>query len=461
MHNDAGFRTETDLLGEMQIPSEALWGIHTARAAANFQLSPYKVPHELIKALAIVKKSCCEANAELGYLPREISDPICFACDEIAAGQHLDSFITDALQGGAGTSTNMNMNEVLANRALELSGSEKGDYSRINPIDHANLHQSTNDVYPTALRIAFIEGFRSLSEAIATLQGALQAKEKEFASIVTIGRTELQPAVPIALGGIFSAFAEAIARDRWRTFKAEERLRTVNIGGTAVGTGLTAPRDYIFRVIEKLRANSSLGLMRAEQVMDATANADQIVEASGMLNALAVNLAKIAKDLRQLHFLGEIRLAPLQAGSSIMPGKVNPVVIEALIQISEKALANDKIVCSLAAGGTLQINEYLPMIGFAMLESLSMLRNAVAMFAGHAKLIEANAEMCRKRFDENEAIITAFLPAWGYKRCEQLIIEYRESGMASVREFLYSAAEREAVDRILSPSNLMALGYRE
>ncbi len=461
MPSDAGFRTETDLLGEMQIPVEVLWGIHTARAAANFQLSPYKVPPELIKALAIVKKSCCQANAELGYMPREISDPICFACDEIAAGQHLDSFITDALQGGAGTSTNMNMNEVLANRALELSGSAKGNYSRINPIDHANLHQSTNDVYPTALRIALIEGFRSLSEAIATLQGALQAKEKEFASIVTIGRTELQPAVPIALGGIFSAFAEAIARDRWRTFKAEERLRTVNIGGTAVGTGLTAPRDYIFRVIEKLRANSSLGLMRAEQVMDATANADQIVEASGMLNALAVNLAKIAKDLRQLHFLGEIRLAPLQAGSSIMPGKVNPVVIEALIQIAEKALANDKIVCSLAAGGTLQINEYLPMIGFAMLESLSMLRNAVAMFAAHAKQIEANAEVCRKRFDENEAIITAFLPAWGYKRCEQLIIEYRASGMASVREFLYSAAERETVDRILSPSNLMALGYRE
>lgn len=461
MPNEADFRTESDLLGEMQIPRDALWGIHTARAAENFRLSPYKVPLELIKALAIVKKSCCEANAELGYLSREIADPICFACAEIAQGQHSDAFITDAMQGGAGTSTNMNMNEVLANRALALTGNAKGDYSRINPIDHVNLHQSTNDAYPTALRIALIEGFRGLSAEIATLQGALQEKEKEFSSIVTIGRTELQPAVPITLGGIFSAFAEAIARDRWRTFKAEERLRTVNIGGTAVGTGLTAPRDYIFRVIEKLRSNSALGLMRAEQVMDATSNADQIVEASGMLNALAVNLSKIAKDLRQLHFLGEIRLEPLQAGSSIMPAKVNPVVTEAIIQIAAKALANDKIVCDLAAQGTLQINEYLPMIGFAMLESLTVLRKAVAMFARHAKQIEANAELCRKRFDENEAIITAFLPAWGYKRCEQMIIEYRASGMASVREYLYSVANRETVDRILSPSNLMALGYKD
>lgn len=461
MPNDADFRLESDLLGEMTIPRGALWGIHTARAAANFRLSPYRVPKELIKALALVKKSCCEANAELGYLTREIADPISFACDEISSGQHPDSFITDAMQGGAGTSTNMNMNEVITNRALELSGHEKGDYSRINPIGHVNLHQSTNDVYPTALRVALIEGFRGLSAAIAELQGAFQEKEKEFASIVTIGRTELQPAVPIALGGIFSAFAECIARDRWRTFKAEERLRTVNIGGTAVGTGLTAPRDYIFRVIEKLRAYSGLGLMRAEQVMDATSNSDQIVEASGMLNALSVNLSKIAKDLRQLHFLGEIKLPPLQAGSSIMPAKVNPVVIEAVIQVATKALANDKIVCDLASGGTLQINEYLPMIGFAMLESLSMLHNAVSMFAGHVKSIQANPVVCQKQFDENEAIITAFLPDLGYKRCEGLIMEYRASGLASVREFLYTVADRATVDRVLSPSNLMALGYRE
>ncbi len=256
----------------------------------------------------------------------EKAEAIINACDEIAKGRFSDQFPVDALQGGAGTSTNMNLNEVIANRAIEILGGNKGDYSLIHPLEDVNLHQSTNDVYPTAIKVAGIYRLRDLAKAIAELQGAFQEKEKEFAGIIKIGRTELQEAVPITLGAEFSAFAEAISRDRWRTFKCEERLRVVNLGGTAVGTGLAAPQDYIFLVIEKLREVTGLGLSRGENLPAETANADSFVEVSGILKAHAVNLLKIANDLRLMNLLGEIKLPQLQAGSSIMPGKVNPVL---------------------------------------------------------------------------------------------------------------------------------------
>ena len=453
-------RIEQDSLGKLEVPENALWGIHTGRAMNNFDLTGYKVSPKLIKAIALVKKACCITNTELGFLDKTNAGAISRACDEINEGKFSDQFPLDILQGGAGTSTNMNVNEVIANRALELISEPKGSYDKIHPLEHVNLHQSTNDVYPTALKIAAIYDIRELSNEISLLQGALQEKEKEFAKILTIGRTEMQDAVPMTLGSQFASFAEAIARDRWRTFKCEERLRTVNIGGTAIGTGLTAPSKYIFLVNEKLRQITNLGITRAEQVMDQTANADVFVEVSGILKAHATNLQKIAQDLRLLHFIGEISLEPVQAGSSIMPGKINPVIMESVISAAMKIRANDGLISEAAAHGTLQVNEFMPVIAFSLLENTGLLINTNKIFKAAIERIKANADVCLRHFEENETIITAFLPALGYNKCEEIVIEFKKSGSTNFREFLVGKLGNETVDRILTPENLMSLGYR-
>ncbi|MFA6570538.1 MAG: lyase family protein, partial [Bacteroidota bacterium] len=331
---------------------------------------------------------------------------------------------------------------------------------KINPIEHCNLHQSTNDVYPTALKIASIYAVRELSESIAKLQGELQKKEKEFADILIIGRTEMQDAVPITLGGQFSSFAETIARDRWRTFKCEERLRTVNIGGTAVGTGLTAPRKYIFLVIEKLRTNTGLGLTRADTLLDQTANLDSFVEVAGIMSAHATNLIKIARDLRLLHFVHEINLPAVQAGSSIMPGKVNPVICESVISCGMKVLSNVQLISECVSQGTLQINEFIPLIAFALLESLDLMQNADLMFAKHIAGIIANPEICRSHFEKDETLITAFLPLIGYDKAGELLNEFHSMKADNLIEFLKEKLGNELVDTTLSPSNLMSLGHR-
>lgn len=453
-------RNEHDLLGNLEIPGACLWGIHTQRALTNFPLGGCRVPGSLIRALAMVKKASCLANLELGYLPDEVGNAIAHSCDEIIGGELADAFPLPAIQGGAGTSTNMNLNEVLANRALEILGAGHGEYSRIHPLDHVNLHQSTNDVYPTALKVAAILGFRSLSTAVAGLQNAFQKREKAFADIVAMGRTELQPAVPLTLGVQFGAFAEAVARDRWRTFKCEERLRVVNLGGTAVGTGLTAPRSYIFLVIEKLREVTGLGLSRGENTVDQTANADVFVEVSAILKALAVNLIKISDDLRRLHFLGEIRLPPVQAGSSIMPGKINPVIPECVIQAGIQVQANDTIVSACAERGSLQINEFLPLLGMALLGSLELLESVCGMLSRHVDGITADPEVCRAHMDASPTLITAFLPEIGYERATLLLREFQDSGETNLRHFLVVRLGEECVSRVLSPGHLTSLGYR-
>lgn len=454
-------RIEKDALGELSIPEDKLWGIHTERARNNFSLSGIKVPSRLVYALAQVKKACCLANYELGFLPEFIYHSVNQACDEVADGLHIEHFPLDAIQGGAGTSTNMNINEVLANRALQITGKEIGAYYAIHPIEHINLHQSTNDVYPTALKIAAIYAIRELSETAAKLQGELQKKEKEFADVLIPGRTEMQSAAPITLGGQFASFAEAIARDRWRVYKCEERLRIVNIGGTAVGTGLTAPRSYIFLVIEKLRAITGLGLARAEQTMDQTANTDSIVEVSGILNAMAVNLSKIASDLRLLHFTEEIKLPAVQSGSTIMPGKVNPVISEAIISASIKALSNDKIISECSSRGSLQINEFMPLMAFAFIESLEILINAVKMLTLQIPSIIADRKICKTHFEENDMIVTAFLPIIGYERSEQVLEEFKNSNEKNFKIFLSGKFGEDLVNEILTPENLMSLGYRK
>jgi aspartate ammonia-lyase len=454
-------RLEKDSLGEKPVPLEVYWGIHTQRALENFALSGQKVSPALIRAIVLVKKAAGQANRELGYLPEPKAQAIITACDEILAGKLSDQFPLDALQGGAGTSTNMNVNEVIANRAIELSGGTKGDYAVIHPLQDVNLHQSTNDVYPTALKVAVIIGLKELSQAAAQLQEEFQKKEKEFAAIVKIGRTEMQEAVPLTLGAEFSAFAEAVARDRWRVFKCEERVRVVNIGGTAVGTGLAAPRKYIFLVIDKLRELTGLGISRAENGVDQTANSDSLAEVSGILKVQAVNLVKISNDLRLLNLLGEIELPKEQVGSSIMPGKINPVILEAVIQAGTKAIADDGLVTTAAAAGTLQINEFLPLLAASLLEEVELLTRACLLLARHVPGIKADPVKCREYLENSPTLITAFLPVLGYERANALLAEWSQGQAQSFREFLSQKLGRELVDKTLSPYNLTALGYQD
>ncbi len=455
------YRTEKDNIGEYEVPIDSYYGIHTQRSINNFRISNYKVPSRLYRALALVKKAAALTNYELGYLEKDSAFAIFQACDEINSGKLMEYLETDAFQGGAGTSTNMNINEVIANRALDILGYDKGAYHIIHPIEQINLHQSTNDVYPTAFKIAAIYAYRELSDSIAKLQNSLQSKEQEFAGILTIGRTEMQDAVPITLGSQFGAFADAIARDRWRTFKCEERLRMVNIGGTAVGTGLAAPRKYIFAVIEKLRAMTGLGLSRAENVMDGTSNLDSIVESMGMLVANAVNLQKIALDLRLMHYQEEIELLGMQAGSSIMPGKINPVIIEATVSVAMKIKSNAVLINDACALGTLQINEYFPLIAFTMLESIDLLTNINSIFAQHITGIKANPDICRKHFEESIIIITAFLPYIGYEKAEELLNEYKFNHQGTnVRNYLANKLGENLTNKVLSSANLMSLGHK-
>ena len=454
------YRIEHDLLGELEVPLEIYWGIHTQRAINNFNISSHKVNINLIHGLALVKKACSMANLDTGWLPERKSKAIIQACDEVISGKLDSQFRLDAMQGGAGTSTNMNVNEVIANRAIEILEGEKGNYSIIHPLDDVNLHQSTNDVYPTAVKIAAIYMLRRLSSDIATLQGEFQKKEKEFGEIIKMGRTEMQEAVPLTMGMEFSAFSEALGRDRWRTFKCEERLRVVNIGGTAIGTGISAPKDYIFLVIEKLRDVTGLGLSRGENLAGETANADAFVEVSGIMKAHASNLIKIAGDLRMMNMLGEIRLPSMQAGSSAMPGKVNPVITEAVIQAGIKVIANDFIITEAASRSTFQIIEFMPMLADALLENLDILSKINGMFAVHVSGITADKAKCTQIVNASPMIVTALVPYIGYEKASELISKYKPEEDADFMSYLKSIIGEEIVDKALDPYALMALGFK-
>ena len=459
-------RTEHDLLGEMHIPKEAYYGIHSQRARENFPLSGYRVHPELIKAMALVKKACARANLKLGYLDEKIAQAVISACDEIIEGKLHDQFIVDALQGGAGTSTNMNLNEVIANRGIEVLGGERGDYRLIHPNNHVNLHQSTNDVYPTAIKVAAINLLRKLANAVTRLQDALQQKEREFSSVLKIGRTELQDAVPMTLGSEFSAYAEAIARDRWRVFKCEERLRVVNLGGTAIGTGLTSPRKFIFLAVEMLREETGLGLSRSENMVDGTQNADPFVEVSGILKAHAVNLFKIAGDLRLLSSgpvagFREIKLPEVQAGSSIMPGKINPVIAEAINQVAIKVMADDYMITQVCQNGQLELNPFLPLLAHALLDLLSILVNANIVFREKCIIgITANPSACREYVERSWGTVTALLPYIGYEQATEVAKELTKSDKTVIEVVEEKGFfTREELDRILSPEAMSALGF--
>ena len=445
------------MLGTMEVPADAYYGIHTLRSHENFGLSGVRLHPELIRALAEVKKACALANLRTGHLDEKLANAISAACDEIALGGLHDEFITDAFQGGAGTSANMNANEVVANRAIEILGGKKGDYSIVHPLDHVNLAQSTNDVFPTAVKLAAIRLLIPASHAMADLQRALQEKENEFAHVLKIGRTEMQDAVPITLGQEFAAWAQAVQRDWWRLYKVEERLRQVNLGGTAVGTGLNADRRYVYIVVDILREISNVPLARAENMIDATQNLDVFTEVSGLVKAAAVNLAKIASDLRLLSSgpragIGEIKLPALQAGSSIMPGKVNPVVTEAVSQASFQIMANDQAITLAAMSGQLELNAFLPMLSHNLFQSLHLLSAAAELLSEKCiKGIVADEERCSQLVEHSFAMLTALSPYVGYEAASEIAREAGRSGK-TIREVALEGGHftREQLDVILT-----------
>ncbi|SET73849.1 aspartate ammonia-lyase [Draconibacterium orientale] len=459
-------REESDFIGKKQIPATALWGIHTARAVENFSISGQLVHPELIKAYGEVKLACAQTNNALDFwedkTKAEAIEKVAFEMSQGLLNKHI---LVDALQGGAGTSTNMNVNEVLANRALQILGKELGDYKAVSPLDDINLHQSTNDTYPTALKVAAIRLLRELEQQVLNLQEAFQQKEKEFAHIVKIGRTQLQDAVLTTLGREMSAYAEALNRDRWRIYKCEERLRVVNLGGTAIGTGLGAPKQFIFRVVDKLRENTNIGLARSENLIDGTQNADVFVEVSGILKACAVNLLKISNDLRLLSSgphagLGEINLPQLQAGSSIMPGKVNPVIPEAVVQAAMKVMGNDQVIAQACGAGNLELNPFMPLIANSLLESIDLLKNASKLFNEKCvSYVTANADVCRMRVHNSTATITALVPKIGYERCSEIVKMVENSGL-SIKEAALKSGHLTACefDELITPEAVCRLG---
>jgi aspartate ammonia-lyase len=437
-------RIERDFLGERPVPAGAYYGIHAARAAENFAISGRSLARSLIRALALVKKAAALAHQKVSGWPVEVAEAVARAADELAAGDLDAEIIVDPLQGGAGTAANMNVNEVIANRANQLLGRPLGSYDPVHPLQTVNQGQSTNDVFPTAVRIAAIWEMRELTSEVARLQEGLQAKETEFAGILKIARTQLQDAVPITLGAEFGAWAEAISRDRWRLYRVEERLRVVNLGGTAIGTGIATSRAFQNEVIRSLRHETGLGLARADNLIEATQNADVLVEASGLLKPLGVNLGKMASDLRLLSSgphagLGEIRLPAVQEGSSIMPGKVNPVMCEMLNQAVMRVFGNDQVITQAAAAGQLELNAFLPLIVDSLLDSTTLLRRAIAAFHDRClRGITANPERCRAHLEGSLGLLTVLADRLGHEAMSDIYLAHQKSGRP-VSELLIEA----------------------
>ncbi|MFO1032802.1 MAG: aspartate ammonia-lyase [Hyphomicrobiales bacterium] len=431
-----GFRTEHDSLGSWQVPEDADYGIHTARAAANFPITGTLLRHypELVTALAMTKKAAAAANGELGVLPPRIVKAISAACDRLMAGENHQHFIVDMIQGGAGTSSNMNANEVIANMALRELGEARGRYDIINPNDHVNLSQSTNDVYPTAVRLTMLRDVPALITAQQALKAALEEKAQAFHHIIKVGRTQLMDAVPMRLGSEFKAFAVTVGEDIDRLQEFSALLREVNLGGTAIGTGINTPQDYSRLVIAKLAAISGVPLVPAGDLIEATSDMGAFVTFSGVLKRIAVKLSKICNDLRLLNSgpragLGEIRLPPVQAGSSIMPGKVNPVMPEVVNQIAYQVIGNDLTVTMAAESGQLQLNAMEPVIVFNILQSMRMLSRGMTVLREKCITgIEADEARCRDLLEHSLVAVTALNPYIGYAEASRVAKEALASG---------------------------------
>lgn len=448
-------RLEKDSLGQRELPVDVLYGINSDRARDNFIVSGISQNIIFYKALAKVKLACAKTNLDLEYLSENIGNAVIQAITEIIAGKHFEFFIVDPLQGGAGTSENMNINEIIANRAMQISG------IKVDPIEHVNLHQSTNDVYPTALKIAVYDYLVLLEDSTNKLLQGFQEKEKEFSMVLKLGRTQLMPAVPITLGREFSAYSDVIARDRWRIFKSMERIRQVNLGGTAIGTGLTAPKKYILKVNKHLREITTYPIARSENLVDATQNHDQIAEVFGMIKTFALNLEKISDDLRLMTSFGEINLPKVQTGSSVMPGKYNPVICEMVSSIAKKVQGNELVSSLAVSSGELELNAFTPLIKQTFLESLDILNQAVIKFSEKCiKGITANDKKCRESLFLSPTIVTVLIPDIGYNKASE-IAEYMKNMGVDFYEASNKIASinRETIDTLLSPERINTLGY--
>ncbi|MCA0211647.1 MAG: aspartate ammonia-lyase [Proteobacteria bacterium] len=418
------FRVEHDFLGDKQIPAAAWWGVHTARAVENFPISgtSVSVMPDLIRAFGFVKKAAARANAELGVLDRKRSAAIMSACEKLIAGHFRDQFVVDVIQGGAGTSTNMNANEVIANLALDKLGFEKGRYDILHPNDHVNASQSTNDVYPTAVRLALWSGIDRLLGSMATLRRGFQAKADEFKDVLKIGRTQLQDAVPMTLGQEFSTYAVMIEEDEARLREARALIQEINLGATAIGTGINAPHGYADLACKYLAEESRVPVVKAHNLIEATQDTGAFVQLSGVLKRVATKLSKTCNDLRLLSSgpqagFGDIRLPPRQAGSSIMPGKVNPVIPEVMNQVAFEVIGNDMTVTMASEAGQLQLNAFEPIIGWSLFKSIEHLSQACITLQTHCVAgIEANHELLARRVRESITLVTALNPVVGYEK---------------------------------------------
>lgn len=457
-------RTEHDLLGEREVPHEFYYGIQTLRAIENFSISGVTLNFHpvIIQALGMVKMAAAKANYELGMLSKEICDAIVQACMEIINGKLQTQFVVDMIQGGAGTSTNMNANEVIANRALEILGYEKGEYQFCHPNNHVNLSQSTNDAYPTSVKIALIFANRTLIEVLKELISSFRFKAKEFSNIIKMGRTQLQDAVPMTMGQEFEAFAVTLAEEIERLEQNVKLFLEVNMGATAIGTGINSHPDYSKKVITHLRNITKLDIVLAENLVEATQDTGSFVMYSSAVKRLAVKLSKICNDLRLLSSgprtgINEINLPPMQPGSSIMPGKVNPVIAEVVNQIAFKVIGNDLTVTLAAEAGQLQLNVFEPVIVESLFESIEMLKNG--MMTLKQKCVDGitvNEDRCRSLVENSIGLITALNPVIGYEKSTQLAKEALQTNRGVYELVLEkNLLSKEELDEILKPENMI------
>jgi aspartate ammonia-lyase len=461
-------RHEHDLLGNRAVPAEAYYGIHTLRALENFSITgmPISIYPDLVHALACVKQAAALANNELSLLDDTKTQAIVTACKEIREDKLLEEFVVDVIQGGAGTSTNMNANEVIANRGLELMGRRRGEYEHLHPVEDVNMSQSTNDVYPTAVKVALHFAIHRLTAAMAELRATFVTKAQEFANVLKIGRTQLQDAVPMTLGQEFSTYAVMLEEDEQRLREAALLIHEINLGATAIGTGINAHPDYAALVCRKLSEITGIPLVTASNLVEATQDAGAFVQVAGVLKRIAVKLSKICNDLRLLSSgpragLSEINLPPVQAGSSIMPGKVNPVIPEVVNQIAFEVIGNDVTVSFAAEAGQLQLNAFEPIIAHSLFESLSHLRNGcVTLGERCVKGITANREHLRRVVENSIGIVTALNPYIGYTHATEVAQEALATGR-SVYDLVLEKRllSKEQLDEILQPERLTRPGY--
>ena len=456
------YREETDSIGSRMVPSEAYYGVQSLRGSENFRITGRGMHPELIFAIVELKKAAAIANRDAGVYDRKIADAIVMACDEILGGGLLDNFIIDAVQGGAGTSANMNANEVIANRAIELLGGEKGNYKIVHPNDHVNCGQSTNDVIPSAGRIATVRLLMSAVESIKKLQAAFSAKSEEFRDVIKMGRTEMQDAVPISFGQVFGAYASALSRDIKRFQLAIDEMSVINMGGTAIGTCINAHPDYVKSITPAVCEVTGLGLSQAEDLVDATQNLDSFVFVSGVVKSCAVTLSKIAGDIRLMSSgprtgFGEISIPSKQNGSSIMPGKVNPVMPEVMSQVAFNVIGNDTTVTLAAEAGQLELNAFEPILFYRLFESIDTLRNGIDTFRSECvEGIAVNADRCRDDVENSIGIVTALCPYIGYAEAARIakraLREGRSVRSLVTEENIMSAAR---LDDLLDPAKMI------